>query len=111
MNEIEEKLNAILSDPGEMERISRLAAELMGNLGGAVPVAVEESASTGGEWPGLLGNLLGSVSGGDKSALLEALAPYLRPERQARLQKALRFARMARLATGAMSEFGGGRGV
>lgn len=110
MNEFEETLNAILSDPEEMERISRLAAELLGGTG---PPGAEAPADETA-WPGMgmLTKLLGGMNGGgDKTALLEALAPYLRPERKERLQKALRFARMARLATSAMSEFGGGRGV
>ena len=34
MSELEEKLNTVLNDPAELERISRLAAELMGDGGG-----------------------------------------------------------------------------
>ena len=43
----------------------------------------------------------------DKTPLLQALSPYLRPERRAKLQKAMRMAKMARLARAALNEYGG----
>ena len=110
MSELEDKLNAILNDPSEMEKITRLASELMG---GGAPEGAPAQAAPGadGELLGRITRLLGSAGGGDKTALLRALSPYLRPERQARLQKALRLARMARLAGSALAEDGGGLDV
>ena len=102
MNEFEEKLNAILGDPAEMERITRLASELMGGGKDDAP-----SADGDGELLGKLAKLMGSAGGNDKTALLQALSPYLKPERRTRLQKALRMARMARLARTALEESGG----
>lgn len=110
MSEFEDKLNAILNDPGEMERITRLASELMGG-GASENSAAPETPTPDGELLGRITRLLGSTGGGDKTALLRALSPYLRPERQARLQKALRLARMARLAGTALAEDGGGQNV
>ena len=109
MNEFEEKLNAILSNPEEMEKISRLAAQLMG--GGAQE---SEQPQTGAEDSVLFQRLAGLMNGaGDKdnTALLQALSPYLRPERQAKLKKALNIARMARLARLTLEEYGGGTDV
>ena len=102
MNEFEQKLNSILSDPAEMEKISRLAAQIMGGSGDAGA----ESPSGGGV-PDLTG-LLGSLGqGGDKAALVRALCPFLHPERQAKLQKALRLAEAARIAGVALEAYGG----
>ena len=102
MNEFEQKLNSILSNPEEMEKISRLAAQIMGNSG-------ENSTDppSGGGFPdlkGLLGNL---GQNGDKAALVRALCPYLSPARQSKLQKALRLAEAARIAGVALDAYGG----
>ena len=109
MSEFEDKLHAILSDPAEMERISRLASELMGGGAGGA----EAAADAGGNGALLqrLGTLLGGAGGGDKEALVRALSPYLHPERRARLQKALRIAGVLRLAGTALREEGGSGGV
>ena len=43
MSELEERLNAVLSNPGEMSRIAAMAQKLMGNLppeGAAPPDAI-----------------------------------------------------------------------
>ena len=109
MNEFEEKLNAILSDPGEMEKIGRLAAQLMG---GETPEGDPPQANAAdGALLGKLAGLMGAGGAGDKTALLRALSPYLRPERQAKLKKALNIARMARLARLTLEEYGGGSDV
>ena len=101
MSEFEDKLHAILSDPAEMERITRLASELMG--GGGEAQDGPDSALLR-----RIGTLLhGAEGGGDKAALLSALAPYLQPERRARLQKALRLAGVLRIAGAALREEGG----
>lgn len=110
MSEFEQALNAILSDPGEMEKISRLASELMGSAGGAPPTPDPESASDDAALLRRLTGLLGSAAGGghsDKLGLVKALGPYLKPERRTRLEKALRLAQMARLATAALEQLGG----
>lgn len=99
MNDFEETLHAILSDPAELERIGRLASELMG--GGAAP---EASGGEDGELLRRLGGLLHSAGGDDKTGLLNALSPYLRPERAARLRRALRVAGMLRIAGAALRE-------
>ena len=103
MSEFEDKLHAILSDPAEMERIGRLASELMGGGAGSVPT------DDGGDGTLLrrLGGLLGGAGLGDKTELVNALSPYLRPERRERLRRALRLAGVLRLAGTALREEGG----
>ena len=104
MNEFEEKLNAVLNNPAELERIARLAAELMGGEDDeTAPPPKPDIPPLDSELLGKLTKLMGSAGGGsDKTALVQALSPYLKPDRQARLQRALRMAKVARLARAAM---------
>ena len=100
MSEFEDRLNHILSSPEEMEKISRLAAQLMGGS--------EENSGTQANPMPDLSRMLG-IPGqvGSKTALLSALAPYLQPERRKKLEKALRLAQAARIAGIALESFGG----
>ena len=100
MNEFEERLNAVLSDPAELEKLSRLAAQLMGEQ----PGGTQTEAAAPAELPAGLWKAMGA---GNKTALLEALEPYLQPERRARLRKALRVAGLARAARAALDTLGG----
>ena len=101
MSEFDDKLRAILSDPAEMERISRLASELMGGGAGEGPSA---PAAGEGDLLRRISSLLGGAGEGGKAGLLEALSPYLRPERQTRLRRALRIAGMLRVAGTVLGE-------
>lgn len=106
MGELEERLNSILSDPEQMARIQSLAQSLMdgeGKAGPASPSGAETALL------GKLGALLGQQSDdADKRALLEAMKPYLSEKRRGKLDRALRFARLAHLAAAAMGELGNG---
>lgn len=90
MGELEERLDAVLNDPGQMERIMRMANTLMGSMGGG---------GTAGGKP--------SPGGSAKKELVNALSPWLSPERQRRLTRALRVAAAAKLASSAMRDMGG----
>lgn len=103
MSDFEDKLNHILSDPQEMEKISRLAAQFMG---GSADGNGEAPPSPGG-LPDLKGMLGGLGQRSDKAALLSALSPYLSPDRRQKLQKALRLAQAARIAGVALEAYGG----
>ena len=109
MSEFEDKLHAILSDPAEMERIGRLASELMGGGAGSVPT--DDGGGGDGTLLRRLGGLLGGAGLGDKTELVNALSPYLRPDRRERLRRALRLAGVLRLAGTALREEGGAGGV
>lgn len=120
MAEFEEKLNAILSDPQAMGQILSAAKALSGQ---------EESPSSDGENPpppetpegdplSALGQLdprllqvgmrlLSEYTGGDdqKAALLEALKPFLRPERRAKVDQAMKIAKLTRVIRTAFQLF------
>lgn len=119
MGELEDKINAVLSDPQQMAEISRLAQSLMGSGQTAAQPEAAEHAETPGAapaWPDL-GSLLGGLggmsggggtaSGADNGALLEAMLPYLAPHRQEKLRAAMRLGKTAKLALFAFKSHGG----
>ncbi|MBQ7736882.1 MAG: hypothetical protein IJT62_03485 [Oscillospiraceae bacterium] len=112
MNELEEKLSAVLSDPEELGRLTRMASALLGGAGDAgnepPPQAEPER---GGGLPPALGKMLRDLRGRGKPPLLEGVGPYLDPERRARLERALRLASTARLAGSAWEKMGGWDGL
>ena len=100
MSDFEEQLNSILGDPEQMNRIADLAKSLMGGA--------DETAE--GAPPGL-GGLMQSVMGGgkdDAQALLEAMKPWLSEKRRGKVDRAVKLARMAKLARLAMGDGEGG---
>ena len=109
----EDKLNQILSDPDSMAKIMSLAQSL----------GREQSAPSPPPAPprpqpppppddafvkGIL-RLLQQAQHTDKrqEALLCALKPYLAPERQAKIDEALRIAKLSQLAGLAFKNYGG----
>ncbi len=119
MSEFDEKLNALLSDPDRMAQIMQMAQSLSGAAAppppapppappptrpettSAPPVGTDLLSSlTGGIDPQLLTRLLplirelGSDSGSGARALLYALRPYLKQERQERVERALQLAKL-----------------
>jgi hypothetical protein len=123
--EWDEKLNALLSDPDSMAQILQLAQSLSGKSAGEVPPpappqparnagappppkdagdkAPPLSSLLGGLDPGLAVRLLPALrelSGpqdSDAVRLLGALRPYLRPERQSKVEQAIHLARLIRV--------------
>ena len=103
MNELEQQLNSILSDPKQMEQIAGLARSLMGDG------AKNDPAPESGPDTALLERIASLMqSGGDgrEQALLKAMEPYLSEKRRGKLNNALRLAKLARIARLAM-ETGG----
>lgn len=115
MNELEEKISALLSDPAQLESIGRLAERFMGRSQEDEPPAESMPALPAGfdmELLGRMGKLFSAGSGGsDKTALLKAMEPYLAPQRRAKMEKAIQFARMAKIAGAAWKEYGGSGNV
>mgnify|MGYP004655087469 CR=1 FL=1 len=132
MSEFDEKLNALLSDPGSMAKIMELAQSLGGPAGGGqapppqgpppagggpspgsspgnggfpggFPSPPDLGSRLGGLDPAMLARLLplaqelGGAQNSQAAALLFALQPYLKPERQANVPRALQLARLLRL--------------
>ncbi len=127
----EEQLNSILSNQSAMNQIMALARSLSGDqqqppetLPGEetdtyVPAAEEKAPDLSGLLsqidPGMLRagmDVLRQVQSTDdrNTALLNALRPFLKEDRQARLDRALQLARMTRLIRVALGALGGKEG-
>lgn len=106
MSELEDRLNALLSNPEDMGRIAQMASRLMGQIApgeGEPPASGPDNGMMGA-----VGRILGQLNdSGGKQQLLSGLSPYLAPKRRQRLEKSLRLASAARLAGVAFSELGG----
>ena len=115
MGDFEDKVNSLLNDPKQMEQITAMAKSLMG--GGEMPSerpkpSAHKTADLLENFdPGTLGRLsavIGSVGAKDeKRALLEAMKPYLSPQRQVKLEKAMKLAKMIGMAEIAFETLGG----
>ncbi len=118
-----EKLSAILSDPAQMAQLTQMAQSLMGQMsqeaGGGTPK--QEAAPAPASKPeqpadtrllSALGRALAGGRGNTRStALLTAMRPYMKPEKQEKLDRAMKIARMVNVAETVMREYGGGHGV
>lgn len=126
MAELEEKLNAILNDPQAMGQILSAAKALSGSSDQddqSEPRDKDASAQDAGSDPfAALGQLdprllqigmrlLSEYTAGDdrKTALLAALKPFLRPERQAKVDQAVKIARLSKVIHTAFQIFQAGR--
>ena len=106
MDNIEEKLGSILSNPQMMQQIMSLAQSL-GSTPASEPVAVQEDTPPAMPFSGLDTGLLQKLSGlsgkggidPEQKALLQALSPYLPQDRVIKLENAMRAARVARVAS------------
>lgn len=119
MSELEDKINAVLGDPQQMEQITRLAKSFMG--GGAPGKAAEpepkgedplSSLGIDGATLQRLGRLLRQGGGAkpQEQALLEAMRPYLSEKRRSKMDKAMKIARLAQIARLAMGDMEGDGG-
>lgn len=125
MGDFEEKLSAILSDPNAMAQVASLAQSL--HLGeSALQTPAEDDCRQRGETsplsplsellsdvdPAALGRLLPLVgdlrqSGNDqRTQLLHALRPFLKPERQDKIDRALSAARLLQVGKKALRLMG-----
>lgn len=129
MSEFDDKLNSLLSNPDAMSQIMQLAQSLSGGeqtppqpVQPPPPPSQPEpsgqpvdflSALSGGVDPSLLIKLLPLVqelgSGKDSNArqLLFALRPYLKQERQEKVERALQLARLYHIGKKVLSEWEG----
>lgn len=101
MGEWEEKLNSVMNDPEMMAKIMSLAQSLGGSQ--PEPEPKQEAPSFPDMDISMLQKLSGFAqsSGIDKNqqTLLHALTPYISENRVARLERAMRAAKMAGFAT------------
>lgn len=133
MAQFEEKLNAILNDPQTMGRILSIAQSLDGSKGQSEPQAPSAPSSepqaqpAPAETPPAETDLpsldldprlmaagmqaLAAWQGPEDSrtALLQALRPFLKPERHGKLDKALRITRLSKVVRAGLDGLKGGQ--
>lgn len=131
MSEFENRINSVLNDPEQMDKIANLAKSLMGGeaqkadpgdggmMGklGELAKSLTGGGSTGRDSPdidpamlGKIGRLMkaGNAQNSNERALLEAMKPYLTEKRRQKMDRALQLAKLARIARIAMGEMGEG---
>ena len=112
MDEMEEKLGSILGNPDMMQQIMAMAQSL--GAGQSQPSSPDPSQEDppGPDLGGLDIGMIQKIAGfaqksnidSDQRNLLTALGPYLAQERIHKLEKAMRAAKLARLASGFLGE-------
>ena len=133
MAEFDEKLNSLLSNPDAMAQIMQLAQSLGGGEAPQAPLPRQPKPETSGSIPQgssvpQAGDFFSSLLGGDPSLLLKlmpliqelggqkdsnarallcALQPYLKPERQNKIERALQLARLFRIGKKFLAEWEG----
>lgn len=109
MAELEDMLNQVLSDPEQMNKIAGLAKSLMGGGDSSSTPSQNSPLPFDPKMMGRLQNIMGrsGAKSSSSEALLRAMQPYLSEKRRTKMDKALKLARMAKLAGFAMEEFGG----
>lgn len=109
-NNLEEKLGAILSNPEMMQKIQAMAQ----SLGQPEPQPEPQKPQEAPKIPDIDLSMLQKLSGfagqtgidQNQKTLLSALSPYLSRNKVAKLENAMRAAKMARLASGFLSSGG-----
>ncbi len=98
---LEEQLGAILNDPESMAQIFQMAKSFSPSEASTPPIDENMIFS--------LLQIMQQLQQTDtkQDALLCALKPYLAPDRQAKLDKAMQLARLSQIARFAMKNYGG----
>jgi hypothetical protein len=124
MDNFDTKLNQLLQNPEALAQVAELARGMQGARAPAAETdPPQASGAGGGVDPGLLGALsgldpkmLGSIAGllGDLTAkddrraqLLAALRPYVRKQRQDKMDRAVQLLQLSKAARRALGMFGG----
>ena len=126
MAELDEKLNALLSDPGSMAQIVQMAQQLSATMGGNAGAAAPSPAQTaapavpppaqtppGGIDPQVVARFLPllqeySRSNSQTMQLLYALRPFLKESKQDKVERAARLARLIHLGKKFLIDWGDG---
>ncbi len=116
MDDINEKLNALLSDPDSMARIMQLAQQLSGGSAGqqtaAPPPAPAPPAPMPGIDPQLIARFLPLIQelsrdNSQTAQLLYALRPFLKDGKQEKVERAAKLARLICIGKRFLAEGGG----
>lgn len=110
MDQMEDKIGAILNNPQMMQQIMSMAQTLGQNPPPIPDDQKPESPPLPDFDPAMLQKLAGLAGKGsidrDQQALLTALHPYLSHRKVEKLEKAMRAARIARMASGFLGQGG-----
>lgn len=114
MDEMEEKIGSILNNPQMMQQIMSLAQ----NMNHSAPPKSTPAPKTENNFPDIDLSTIQKITGlAQKSnidkrekALLNALGAYLSKERISKLEKAMRAAKIAQIASSALSQRGPQKG-
>ena len=114
MDDMESKLGAILGNPEMMQKIMAFAQNFNQNDSNVKQPPREESASPFPQFdPAMLQKLTGMAQGSkidnNQQLLLKALRPYLHDRRISKLERAMRAARVAGMATAFLGTSPAGR--
>ncbi len=132
MAQWEEKLGAILNDPQAMSKIMAIAQSLDGSKESAQEAAAPEPEPASAEAPAVEAPAPDDPAGLDldprlmaagmqalaawrgpddsRTALLQSLRPFVKPERYGKLDKAVRVTKLSRVIRAALDTFKGGEG-
>lgn len=125
MAELDEKLNALLSDPTSMSQIMQLAQQLSGSMGGGPDSAAQQPpvqppapppapvSAPGGLDPQVVARFLPllqeySRSNSQTMQLLYALRPFLKESKRDKVDRAARLARLIHLGKRFLTDWGEG---
>lgn len=122
MSELEDKLNSLLSDPAGMAQVMQLAQQLSSSMGQSAPQQPpeQEKPANSGNWGSLLGGIDAktiskflpilqafSADQSNSMQLLNALKPYLKEEKQSKVERAARLARLITIGKRFLTEWEG----
>ena len=104
MENVEDKISAVLNNPQLMQQIMSMAQSLGQSQSEKADLPKETPAAA---FPSIDPSMLQKISGlmqqqgidNDQQTLLHALTPYLSQDRVSRLERAMRAAKMAKLAS------------
>ncbi len=110
MDEMEEKLGSILNNPQMMQQIMSMAQA----LGQSSPEKTQEQTTVPSPTPDIDLSLVQKLAGmgrqsgidNNQQALLKALTPYLSRDKVGKLERAMRAAKMAKLASAFLNSGG-----
>ena len=113
--ELDEKLNALLSDPAKMAQVMQLAQQLSGSMAAASPPPQPQMAAPslpeGLDMAAMMRflPLLQELNRPNQQTaqLFTALRPFLKAEKQENIPKAIHLARLIHIGKKALTEMGG----
>jgi hypothetical protein len=117
---MEDKLNALLSDPGSMAQVMQLAQQLSSAFGAPQPeeskaepkIPPSPASLFDGLDPAMITKFLPLLqefgkSNSQTTQLLYALRPFLKEEKQGKIERAAKLARIIHIGKKAITEMGG----